>query len=162
MMGWPKLVIAPLTDDAKKLYDAIRAKGYAGHEVGDPEDLRDAAHEAHHALYCNLKGPWGRERIHQALVRRANKLRRLANGELVAYELDARAVEWNVCERFGIDYEVERWADITWLETVKNMRIQLPAVSWIVEQITARKARKRTLEFVDAVLALPDAKKKAA
>lgn len=157
IMGQPKLVIEPLSSKAQALYDAICAKGYAPHELGGAADLRDAAHEAHHALFCNLKKPWTRDNIHASLVRRANKLRQLANGELVAYELDARAVEWNVCELFNVAYDVERWADITWWETAKNMRITLPKLEWLVEQITARKVRPRTQKFVDAVLALAPA-----
>lgn len=57
------LVLAPLSPEAQKLYDAIRAKGYEPHGLDEPADLRDAAHEAHHALFCNLRSPWTRDRI---------------------------------------------------------------------------------------------------
>jgi len=150
MFGHPKLVLAPLSAEAQKLYDAIYAKGYRPHEEGTPADLRDAAHEAHHALFCNVRGPWTRERIHKAIVRRANKL----NAELIGMELMARAVEWIVCERFSIEYDVARWGEVMWWETIKNMRIQLPDPPWVKDAITRRKREETTKRLADAVLAL--------
>lgn len=156
-----KKPIAPLGADAQKLYDAIRAKGYAPHDLGDGDDLRDAAHEAHHALYCGLRKPWTRDNIHEALLRRA---KRDASGlyrstELfVQYELHARAVEWTVCERYGVEYDVEHWADTMWWETIKNMNIRLPDVEQIIGAIKIAKGMKRIERYVDDVITLATAK----
>lgn len=150
--------LAPLAPAAKQLYDAIRAKGYTPHGVS--EDLRDAAHEAHHALFCRLRKPWTRDRIHDALCKQANRLRRLRNGELVSYELDARAVEWIICEQHGIEHSVSSWAEMTWWETSKNMNIMLPGVEWIAENVTKRKELTRIKDFAANVQALVKAPSK--
>ncbi len=161
MMGRSKPVIAPLSTEAQKLFDAIRARGYTPHERDDPHDLRDAVHEAHHALFCGLKKLWTRDNIHDAIMRKAKRdaSRLLRSTEmLVRYELYARAVEWTICERYGIEYEVEHWADITWWESIKNMNIKLPDVEQIIEAIKVAKGMRFTERYVDDVVALVNAK----
>ncbi len=134
---------------AKKLLGAIQKRGC------DARDLRDAAHEAHHALFVRLRGSWDRERIHEALVRRARRESKLyLNETLVRYELYARAVEWTVCERFKLPYEVEHWVDIMWWETLKHMNIKLPEVNEIAEAIKIAKGQWSTSRYADAVIAL--------
>jgi hypothetical protein len=81
----------------------------------DASDLRDAAHEAHHALRCKLTQPWTREAVHEALVG-------LCRGDgvlLLGEELDARAVEWTVCEAVGVSYDLEHWAFIAAMESLR-------------------------------------------
>lgn len=163
-MGYPKLVLAPLSPEAQKLYDAICARGYAPHGKG-PADLRDAAHEAHHALSVGLRKPWDRERIHQAILRRAKRDAGVlirSTELLVRYELHARAVEWTICERYGIEYELERWADITWWETAKNMNIHLPPLDQIAEAIKSVKGSRRIECFANDVARLATAKQRRA
>lgn len=137
------------TKAAVDLTLAIQAKG------SDATSLRDAAHEAHHALYAGLKPKWTRDRIHAAIMKKARVLgRRMLNTQLVVMELDARAVEWIVCERFGVEYEPEKWADITWWETIKNMRIELPEEPWILDRMKECKELDRVKRYADAVIAL--------
>jgi hypothetical protein len=143
-MGWKRAVQKEMSAD--KLLAAIQAHGC------DATDLRDAAHEAHHALFAKVKPPWERERIHQALMRRAKG--RLASGQLVIYELNARAVEWIVCERFDITYDLTKWADIMWWETAKSLRICLRDIGWVAKLITQRKATAEAIAYADAVIAL--------
>lgn len=157
--------LKPLSAEAQVLYDAIRAKGYEPHRLHSSEDnladLRDASHEAHHALYCGLRKPWTRDNIHEAILRRA---KRDASGLyrstelLVQYELHARAVEWTVCERYGIEYDVEHWADIMWWETIKNMNIRLPDVEQIIDAIKIAKGMKRIERYADEVVLLATVK----
>ena len=130
--------------DPAKLLAAIQSRRC------DAEDLRDAAHEAHHALFAKVRPPWDREKIHEALVRGA--LRGVA--DLVNHEIGARAVEWLICERYDIAYDVAKWADITWWETSKTLHVSLPTNSWLVDAITNRKGRLQTKLYADQVEAL--------
>lgn len=132
---------------ATKLIEIIRARG------SDAEDLRDAAHEAHHALDTGLERKWTRDNIHAAIMRKAGPGRR-ALTELVSFEFDARAVEWIICERFGVLYEPAKWADITFWETVKNMQIQLPTDDTIEKAMRDRKELPVIQGYADRVEAL--------
>lgn len=132
---------------AKRLLEVIRANGC------DALDLRDAAHEAHHALFTRLKPKWTRDRIHEALVKLAGR-DRTSRSTLVAYELDARAVEWLVCDRYGIEYDAPKWADTMWWETTKNMNITLPSDAWILEAMKIRTQLPSIAKHVDNVIAL--------
>jgi hypothetical protein len=144
--------------DPKKLLEAIQARGC------DATDLRDAAHEAHHALFVKLSSRWGRERIHQALLRKATRAAIAMRGlvtrpealaaTLTSYELDARAVEWLICERYRVPYETEKWLDIMWWETAKNMSIHLPAIHVLIDEVTRRKKSVFVKLYADRVEAV--------
>lgn len=99
---------------ADAIVAAVREKG------SDPRDVRDAAHEAAHAFQTKLQGKWERERIHQALQRKAKAMGPLSRAEFVRYEVQARAVEQLVCQRLEIPYEPEKWRNTAWMETLKN------------------------------------------
>lgn len=79
-----------------------------------PSDLRDAAHEAFHALSVGLEEDWDRETIHEALVER------FGGAELWLHELQARAVEQLVCAEFGVETNpIEHWVHWSILEAIK-------------------------------------------
>lgn len=116
----------------------------------DAQDLRDAAHEACHAIDAKLRGLWERERIHRALSRKYGN-----RGSLVFAEVRARAVEQIVCTDLGVDCgTVERWAHVTFLETLKNMQILLPSAEWFVDCVKRDMERTGARLAADAVLAL--------
>lgn len=75
---------------ADEVVQAIRARG------SDTNNLRDAAHEAHHAIETKVpNGKWDRDTISKAV-------KRLGPGFAAASEIAARAVEQVVCERLGV------------------------------------------------------------
>jgi hypothetical protein len=126
---------------ALALLDAIRARG------SDATSLRDAAHEACHALKWGVKKRWTRDNIH------AKKPRVRAYG--VADEIEARAVEQLVCRGLGVDCgTVDHWAHVCWMETLKNERISLPAGDWLADHIRSAMQRKATQKMVEKVIAL--------
>jgi hypothetical protein len=103
----------------------------------DASDLRDAAHEAYHAIYAHAKR-WDRESIHKALCKRIRKnwgRGEYYRSELIRQELRARAVEWIVCETLGVEYDLDKWADSVFWEAAKNMKILLPHDSQIADGI---------------------------
>jgi len=70
-------------------------------------------------------------------------------------EIRARAVEQIVCADLGVECgTIERWADVTFLETLKNMQLLLPSSEWIVERVKIDMKRTGARLDADAVLAL--------
>lgn len=144
-----------MTIDVDKLLAAFHARGIV------TNDLRDGAHEAHHAIFVGLKKPWTRDNIHEALLKRARRGRVQAlklgvNELLVRYELEARAVEWIVCERAGIEYDLSYWSHIMFMETMKNMNILLPHGDEIADAIKIAKQRPLIERAAGHVIALAD------
>lgn len=128
----------------------------------DARDLRDATHEAHHAIASGCRKPWTRDNIHAAVLRaaRGDRITRLLGGStneaLVKYELEARAVEWIICERAGLEYDLPKWADVMWWETFKNMNIRLPDVDDVAKAIKLAKERPSIVRAADRVAELAD------
>lgn len=118
----------PITGPADVIVAAVASRG------SNPRDLRDAAHEACHALMFNVKpGTWDRETINGKIERTRNghAMARIMYGRrfgvMIDAEVIARAVEQVVCKRFGVDCgTVEEWAHIAWMEAMQNSRILLP------------------------------------
>lgn len=127
---------------AEQLIAAVRSNG------NDPRDLRDAAHEAHHALEAKVKrGKWDRETIHRAVMK-------MGLGRAVQSEIMARAVEQIVCADLGVDCgTVEKWAMIACMEALKS-RVQVPGLDWMVARIKAAVVSPEGRKAADAVLAL--------
>lgn len=93
-----------------------------GHEVialcakhgNKARDVRDAAHEAFHALYVNARD-WDREKVHAKLKKRFDK------AGLWIHEMQARAVEQLVCRHYGIDAgELDGWVFVSIREAVSH------------------------------------------
>jgi len=83
-----------------------------------PHDVRDAAHEAFHAMTAGVDD-WDRENIHEALVALFD--RRGGNADFWLHEMEARAVEQIVCERLGVPTKaIEAWYHTSVLEAMKG------------------------------------------
>lgn len=120
---------------------------YAAARGGQPHDLRDAAHEAFHALSVGAKRDWDREAIHRRLVRR------FKGAELWAQEIYARAVETLVCCHFGEPYEADKWIAMSAMEAIK---FRLPYADPDVSEPIYLKALRsdRVKRWADDVIAL--------
>ena len=135
-----------MTADA--ILAAVRARG------SDARDLRDATHEAAHALDARARR-WDRESIHRALLRR---YRRDPAGWMRS-EVVVRAVEQIVCETCGVDPgPVELWAGTAILESIRNGLITLGYAEFaaaVVEEL--RKPATRLI--AEQILALGEARR---
>jgi hypothetical protein len=134
---------------ADYLLAAVRTRG------SDARDVRDAAHEACHAIESGLwlRGRWDRETIHRGLNQRASGV--LATSNLVLCEIVARGVEQIVCKDLGVNCgTIEEWAAITWFETFHNERIKLPSVEWVSERVRTHMTGQRARLLAKKVLAL--------
>jgi hypothetical protein len=121
----------------------IQAKG------SDATDLRDAAHEAHHALVAGARR-WDRNSIHNALMRYTKG----APGALVFEEVKARAVEQLVCKDLGVEcWPVEKAAHIAWMETTKSLRLLVPT-NFFDEAIKKHLDSPTTRAAADAIIKL--------
>lgn len=123
---------------------AIRARG------SDARDLRDAAHEACHALAWNVKGKWTRKKIEASNPYRSRAKMLLGVND----EITARAVEQLVCARLGVECDpVSRAVMTMCMETVKFEGIKLP-YNEMVMAVEARMESKAAAEMAERVLAL--------
>jgi hypothetical protein len=106
---------------ADDLLNMLREKGVQS------DSLRDAVHEASHAVECGCPDDrWGdREAIHAAVCRRHPR-----PAHQVREEVEARATEWEACERYGIDYDVESWALMAAMEAIRG-GVSMPHGSWL-------------------------------
>lgn len=125
----------------ESLIRAIRSKG------NDATNLRDAVHEAHHALSAKVVGPWDRENIHRHVMR-------MGRGHAAFDEITARAVEQMVCHDFGIDCgSVEKWAHIACMEAIKS-NIAYPSLTWFVDRVNECMKRGETRSAADWIVLL--------
>lgn len=148
LLGAKDATEAESINPADKLIAAIRARD------SDATTLRDAAHEACHALQWGVTKKWTRDNIHA----KKRKPHRIFGDVGVMDEIDARAVEQLVCARLGVDCgTVEHWADVRWMEMIKNERISLPAGGWLADQIRTRMGSEAAKRMADRVLALSEA-----
>ena len=106
---------------ADDLLNMLREKGIQS------DSLRDAVHEASHAVECGCPDDkWSdREAIHAAVCRRHPNPAYQAREEV-----EARATEWEACERYGIDYDVDAWAFMAAMEAVK-CGVSMPYDAWV-------------------------------
>lgn len=141
--------VCAVTLTADQIIAAIRDRG------SDARDLRDAAHEAHHALFANVRKRWTRDNVHAGVLRAArHRVIAGRDAALVKLELDARAVEWALCDRYGLPYELDKWADIMWWETAKSMSILLPDVDQVAQAIRLTRKRAIVETWADKIVAL--------
>jgi hypothetical protein len=97
---------APEPPGALKIVEWVRSKG------SDANDLRDAAHEASHALEVKPRR-WDRESIHAKIMRRPLAFK-------VFTELEARAVERLVCAAHGVEHDWASFEFIAFMEASKS------------------------------------------
>lgn len=94
-----------MSPTAESIIAAIRKRG------SDAIELRDAVHEAHHALFAGAR-KWDRDSIHRAL-------RKFPRWMQAADELMARAVEQLVCKQLGVEIDgIEKWAHVSVMEAM--------------------------------------------
>lgn len=113
----------------------------------DTNNVRDAAHEASHALEFGCLR-WDRRSVDVAAF--APRHRSL----LVSSEIEARAVERIVCEELGLSYEPLVWADICLLEQagLGLYRAFPPTAKAMVAAIESFMARATVLERASVIL----------
>ncbi len=140
----------PKIPTPEQIIAAIRKRG------SDATTLRDAAHEAQHALECGCTKPWTRDNVHRAVLRHASKLAgaRRNFSEQVALEVRARATEMLVVQAYGEPYNLDEWAATMWWETLKNAQISLPADPWARDAIARAAKTKSILAWRDKVIQL--------
>lgn len=121
---------------------AVRARG------SDTDNLRDAAHEAHHAIEAGVpEGQWDRESIHVAVMA-------MGRGKAAASEVMARAIEQIVCADLGVDCgEIEKWALKACFEAVKS-GVAFPGPTWFANAVRVVMGTASARAAADAVLAL--------
>jgi hypothetical protein len=114
----------------------------------DTDNVRDAAHEASHAIEFGC-ARWDRG-IDKAAFAPTN--RRL----LVSSEVDARAVERIVCEELGVPYVPHYWANICLLEQagLGFYRAFPPTPEALVSAIEQRMERDDVLGRAAVILSL--------
>lgn len=121
---------------------AIRAHGC------DAITLRDAVHEALHALEAELpRGRWDRQSIHVAV-------KRMGVIKAAASEIMARAVEQIVCTRLGVRTQsVELWALTSCMEACTFGEPFFPCDA-AVKAIDAMMSTRRAASWADRIIAL--------
>ena len=112
-------------------------------------DLRDAAHEACHALESDLRGKWTRDRIHTKLTRGV-----FSRMFLVESEIKARAVEQIVCKRLGVETDpVDSWAAVALLEMATTFG-NAPPLDLFLATVAKRMASPTVIALAGRVIAL--------
>lgn len=132
-----------IAETAAKIIAYVRSRG------SDAKTLRDAAHEAHHALTTRAK-KWDRASIDAAVKRswRDYSMR-------VVDEINARAVEQIVCADLGVVIDgPKKWAFVTCMESMQIDRVNIGDLSVVEAAIVRRMAHPRVRRDADAVLAL--------
>ena len=139
------------------LVTAIRSRG------SNADDVRDAAHEATHAMQSRLRGPWGRERLHAALEGKAKREAgsRMFVSQMLRYELQARAVEMLVCAHYNEPYDCEKWAMWCAMETANTYRVDVGGIDRLVDAIGIVSKQCMTLALFDTVMAIRPLRTKA-
>lgn len=102
------------------LLAVVRARG------SNPRGLRDATHEACHALDVRLEPPWTRDRIHRAIEDICDNEPETRCERLVGFELKARAVEHVICMSNGVPHDLTAWSNTMWMETASSLGIFIP------------------------------------
>lgn len=157
--GHPLPTLHAVDKARRRLLAAVSSRG------NDAIDIRDAAHEACHGIQARHRGSWERESLHRGLLQRSRKsiLAELtySYAPLIAWELDARAVEQIVCAKLAVVcWSIKTTSDITFHETLHHFKIRLPSIGWIEEQVTQRLERPALQRMADRVLALRPKRKR--
>lgn len=123
---------------------AIRARG------SDATDLRDAAHEAWHAIEAAIpEGQWDRNTI-------SARVKRKGRGWAAASEVKARAVEQIVCQRMGVPagrHKLEDWVGTSCMEAIKFREPFLPYTDALAA-VKRYMASKDVQKDADTIIAL--------
>lgn len=109
------------------------------------ESVRDAAHEAFHALTVGLEDWSDREEVHRRLMRT------MAPSTLWLHEIEARVTERELCARFGLDTgrTLEEWIYHSAMEAI---RTRVPHADPEKAVKLAQFPRARIVENVNRIL----------
>lgn len=91
---------------------AERVLRLAQERGSDAKEVRDAAHEASHAMELGLTD-WSREAIHEALTK-------LPRADQFRSEMLARAVEANICALCKLEYDQDLYLLLAGIEGAKG------------------------------------------
>lgn len=130
-------------DPRVRIVEAVTKRGCS------PRDVRDAAHEACHALDAKLEDKWTRDNVHEALKEFCNHDR----GTMLYHEIRARAVEMLVCQQLGVEYDLQSWANTCFMESMKN-GILPPSYEWLVDHIERQAKMMKTRLMVKRIMEL--------
>lgn len=102
----------------------VRGKG------SDTDNVRDAAHEASHALEFGVK-KWDRRSIDVAALRKPRPIG-------MASEVLARAVEQLVCEALGVEHD---WPNFMFIAGMESLKVgnPMPGPDWLTKAVAAAK-----------------------
>ena len=130
---------------AEKIITYVRKMG------SDATSLRDASHEAHHALNAGLVKRWDRTTIDHAIMRKVRSIKGRIDEEIMA-----RAVEQIVCADLGVECEsIEACATTAILEACHYRQVFLNADA-VAPAIRAVMTTKPAREFADRILSLAE------
>lgn len=129
--------------DVARLLQALRERGIVS------QDLRQAVHEACHALDFDLKPPWTRPRVSAAMDRPDM----VGQARAEASEVLARAVERIVCLRYGVHI-----ADVESLASKSSQEFWKDGLTVDATRLAARisvcAGSKHAAEMADRVVGL--------
>ena len=66
-----------------------------------------------------------------------------------------------VCKHVGIEYDIDHWAFITWLETAKSLRVDIGDVEKIKDSIMIVSRQRETLALLDRVMTMQSLPKRS-
>ena len=139
---------------ADRLVEILKARGCVPERQRSLHEVRDAVHETVHVIQSGSKS-YNRETIHEGLLAKAkDEDGRQDRSLLLRFELQARAVEKIICERFKIEYDIEHWALIMWMETSKTLNVDIGSLDRTVDAINIVAKQYETKRLVDQVLRL--------
>lgn len=120
------------------------------HKGSDAQELRDAAHEACHAIMWGVTN-WSRRNIDRCKPRgRAAQIRD---------EITARAVEQLVCQDLDVKCaDVKSCANTCQMELAVLDGIELPDGTWLEDKIRTRMKSREARKYADLVIALAEEK----
>lgn len=102
-----------------------------------------------------MRMPWHRELVHAAVwAKVTHDGGRLDPSAFIACELLARAVEALVCRACRVEYVVERWAAISYLEALSTYNLRLPAMNWVRRGIELHIERPEAHDLAGRILRL--------
>lgn len=147
---------------ADELVAILVARGCQPQKQHDVHELRDAVHETVHVLQCGSR-TYDREKLHEKLCKKARSEAgsgRMFDALMVRYELYARAVEMLACQHFGIEYDIDHWVGIMWLETAKSMHINIGAEDDAREAIIIASKQIMARRMLHQILSLKPPRRK--
>ena len=111
----------------------------------DTNNVRDAAHEASHALEYGVER-WDRRSIDNAVLNDGRSFQ-------VRSEVMARAVEQLVCEALGVEHDWPKFMLLACMESIK-VGISLPGPEWLAKAVATAKKGKEAQAMAARILRL--------